>query len=67
METRRLIDAAKLAGLLDIKTTTVRMWTRTTDIPRIRCGRLVRYDFDEVLAWLRKRRGSLSAAGSHAA
>lgn len=55
MDSSTLLDAADLAEKLKVKKPTVRFWCRTTDIPRLKLGRLVRFDYDEVLAWLRSR------------
>ncbi len=54
--TPNLIDAGQLARNLAIKKATIRAWTRLTEIPRINCGRLVRYDYAAVLEWLRAQR-----------
>lgn len=53
--TPRLVDARALSACLSVREATIRAWTRTTDMPRIRCGRLVRFDVAEVVAWLRAR------------
>lgn len=50
----QLIDARELARRLSVKLTTVWFWTRTTEIPRVKCGRLVRFNLAEVLGWFRK-------------
>jgi len=51
----QLVDAPRLAAALCIKVPTVRTWLQTSDdIPVIRIGRLVRFDPDAVLAWLRE-------------
>jgi excisionase family DNA binding protein len=56
-----LIDAIELAQRLKLKLPTIRAWTRLTDMPRIQCGRLVRFQYSAVLEWLR-RRGAKQAA-----
>ena len=53
MET--LDTADTLAKFLKVTRACIRKWTISTDIPLIRCGRLVRYDRGEVLTWLRAR------------
>jgi excisionase family DNA binding protein len=55
VESTHLVDARGLASRLGVKLPTIRAWTRSTDLPRIQCGRLVRFDYSEVLAWLRAR------------
>jgi excisionase family DNA binding protein len=50
-----LVDACELARRLAVKVPTIRAWTRLTDIPRTRCGRLVRFDYENVLSWFRAR------------
>lgn len=50
-----LIDAAELGRRLSVKLPTIRAWCRLTDLPRIQCGRLVRFNYSEVLEWLQTR------------
>ena len=50
---KRLVDARELADALALKVSTIRCWTRTTDLPLYRCGRATRFDVDEVLRWIR--------------
>lgn len=50
-----LDDADSLVAKLKIKKPTVRLWTRTTDMPRIRVGRLVRFRYSDVIRWLESR------------
>ena len=45
----------ELAKFLKISLALVRKWTRLTDIPHIKVGRVVRFDRNEVLAWLKAR------------
>ena len=53
MEPRRWMTARELAEELGISPSTVRAWTRHTDMPRIHAGRLVRFAPAEVIEWLR--------------
>jgi len=67
MTMRKLLDAEGLAAAIGCKKPTVRSWTRYTDIPRYKASRLVRFDLDEVLAWIKAggpRRTSRQAARS---
>ncbi len=48
----RLIDAAQVAGMLNVPTSWVREHTRSGAIPHIALGRYVRYVEADVLAWL---------------
>jgi excisionase family DNA binding protein len=50
-----LDTAESLADFLRLSVACIRKWTRTTDIPHLRCGRAVRFDRMEVLAWLKGR------------
>jgi excisionase family DNA binding protein len=53
----KLIDVKILSSLLSIKPKTLYSWTnsRGEKLPHYRLGKLIRYDFDEVLEWLRKK------------
>lgn len=50
---QKLFTAKELAGYLNISLAYIRKLTRTSDIPRLRLGRTVRFDPEEVLAWFR--------------
>jgi excisionase family DNA binding protein len=50
-----LRSAAEECALLNVKLPTLRLWTRTTDIPRFYLGRLVRYRHSDVMRWLEER------------
>jgi excisionase family DNA binding protein len=52
----RLLDAAGLAELLDIPKTWLLAEARAERIPHVRLGRYVRFDPQEVEAWLKARR-----------
>lgn len=54
-----LVTARELAAQLRVALSTVRAWSRLTDIPCHRVGRLVRFVVAEVLAWCREG-GSLA-------
>jgi excisionase family DNA binding protein len=56
----QFVDAKKLAAALDVKLPTIRKWVRSTDIPHLRIGRLVRFRLDDVITWLRNRGHSAS-------
>lgn len=53
----KLIDVKILSSLLSIKPKTLYSWTNNGDeqLPHYRLGKLIRYDYDEVLEWLRKK------------
>jgi excisionase family DNA binding protein len=51
----QLDRAQTLAEFLAVSVAAVRKWTRTTDMPRVKIGRAVRYDRSAVLAWLAAR------------
>jgi excisionase family DNA binding protein len=54
--TDRLLSAAEVAELFSVPTSWVREQTRSGDIPHLRLGRYVRYEREEVLAWLTDQR-----------
>ncbi|MFL5954831.1 MAG: helix-turn-helix domain-containing protein [Gaiellaceae bacterium] len=58
----RLLTAAEVAEILQVKEGWVREHTRNGDIPHKQLGRYVRYDRAEVLGWLAGR----SAGGDRA-
>ena len=54
---RPLLDAKKVASMLDVKEKTVRTWTARGLVPCLRFeGGTVRYDPVEIEAWLRSHR-----------
>ncbi len=54
--TDRLLTAAEVAELLQVKESWVRQETRADRLPHLRLGRYVRYERAEVLAWLEGQR-----------
>jgi len=48
----RLLSAVEVAELLAVPVTWVRERTRAGRLPHVRLGRYVRYERNEVLAWL---------------
>ena len=52
VQTSSLDTAQELAAFFRISLASIRKWTRTTNIPIIRCGRAVRFDRQAVLTWL---------------
>jgi excisionase family DNA binding protein len=52
----RLLTAAEVAELLAVPTSWVREQSREGDLPCLRLGRYVRYEREEVLAWLEDQR-----------
>jgi excisionase family DNA binding protein len=57
-----LIDARALAQNLGVTVSAIRFWTRTTELPRIRCGRLVRFRYSDVVEWLERDRSVASTS-----
>jgi excisionase family DNA binding protein len=55
MHEEPLRSAWEECELLRVKLPTLRLWTRTTDIPRLYLGRLVRYRHSDVMRWLEAR------------
>ena len=50
--TDRLQTADEIAEILNVPVGWVREHTRSNAIPHVQLGRYVRYDLDEVLAWV---------------
>jgi excisionase family DNA binding protein len=48
----RLLTASEVAELLAVPETWVRETTRAGHLPHVRLGRYVRYERDEILAWV---------------
>jgi excisionase family DNA binding protein len=48
----RLLTAKEIAEVLGVPESWVREHTRSNAIPHVRLGRYVRYDLDDVLAWV---------------
>jgi excisionase family DNA binding protein len=55
--TDRLVTAPEIANLLAVPETWVREHTRSGAIPHVELGRYIRYDLDEVLAWVESLKG----------
>ncbi|MDD3493410.1 MAG: helix-turn-helix domain-containing protein [Candidatus Thermoplasmatota archaeon] len=51
-----LLTADELGRLLSIQGKTLLLWARQGKIPHYRLGTLVRFQLDEVRAWLAERR-----------
>jgi excisionase family DNA binding protein len=67
---RALVSTAGVADALDVSEAVIRRWHAAGRIPGYRCGRLLKFDLDEVLAALRSpesTRSSSSGNGAHAA
>ena len=48
----KLVGIQKIAEILDTSPKTIYDWTATRKIPHYKLGRLVKFDIDEVMAWL---------------
>ena len=53
---KQYLDIAALAESLRIKRSTLYAWTAQGTIPHLKLGRLLRFDPDEVEAWLQNHR-----------
>jgi excisionase family DNA binding protein len=63
---RALIGTADTAAALKVSEEVVRRWHSAGRIPGYRCGRLLRFDLDEVLDALRSNESSNARAnGTH--
>lgn len=52
----RLVSPIELGDMLGVKVQTIRRWAKAGDIPSLRlCGRLLRFDIDEVEKALRQK------------
>ena len=48
----KLVGIERIAEILDTSPKTIYDWTATRRIPHYKLGRLVKFDVDEVMAWL---------------
>lgn len=53
---KQYLDIAALSGCLRIKRSTLYAWAAQGSIPYLRLGRLLRFDPDEIEAWLQAQR-----------
>ena len=53
---KHYISPAELAEILSISKLTIYGWTERHEIPFFKIGRLVRFDVDEITAWLKDRK-----------
>lgn len=67
MRTKRLVDYSSAARILDLKLGTLQSMVARRQIPHLRLGpRLVRFDPEQLHAWLRQRSVDASRFGSQA-
>jgi excisionase family DNA binding protein len=52
----RLIDIQTLSTMLSVKPKTIYDWIRKDKIPFYKMNRLVRFNYDEILRWLREKK-----------
>lgn len=52
----QLLNPKQLAELLNVKLSTIYLWSHTEFIPCFRLGRCVRFRETDVIDWLEKRR-----------
>jgi excisionase family DNA binding protein len=50
----RLLDRKEISQIIGVNHLTVYRWTRSGVIPSYRCGKLLRYDLEEVLNALKQ-------------
>ena len=50
-----LLDMREIGREIKVSPHTIRVWVRLGYIPHVRAGRQVRFDVDEVKAWLKRR------------
>lgn len=55
-EMNRLIDINTLAEKLSVKPMTIYGWIHEGIIPHFKLGRLVRFDEEEIVMWMKKKR-----------
>jgi len=55
MTDKKLLSVNELAEKLNVSATWVYARTKNNELPFLRCGRYCRFDFDEVLEYLKKK------------
>lgn len=50
-----LLTIQDVCDIVQVSPNTVRSWLKADKIPSLRAGQLVRFDADEINAWLRSR------------
>lgn len=53
-----LLTIEDVAAYVNVSVNTVRSWVKQDRIPFLKAGQLLRFDQDEVEAWLRSREGA---------
>ena len=56
MNHMRLINVLQLSEMLNVKRKTIYDWVHNDKIPYYKLGRCLRFDFDEVLKWIRSKK-----------
>ena len=53
---KALLTPVEVCALLNVKVSTIYSWVSTERIPYVRLGRLIRFDFKDVMAWVGKQK-----------
>lgn len=56
MPEKRFIGIKELSEYLDIPVGTIYSWTHQRQIPHLKLGKSVKFDLQEIEAWLKKKR-----------
>lgn len=59
-ELRPLMTIPELAEICRVTESAVRQWVRLDRVPYLKAGGAVRFDPDEIHAWLRSREGAMA-------
>ena len=51
---RRLIDVEEVAHMLDMSKDTIYKWACQRKIPSVKCGRLTKFDLQEIDNWIKR-------------
>jgi len=51
---RRLIDVEEVAHMLDMSKDTIYKWACQRRIPSVKCGRLLKFDLQEIYNWINR-------------
>ncbi len=55
-EHKRLLSIDEMADFLGVRPKTIYAWVHTRKIPHFKIGRLVKFDLNDIRAWLKERR-----------
>ena len=59
----KILNVKQLAEILNVKPKTIYDWKHKGKIPYLKFGRLLRFDYDEIVKWVKNPRSSKLSKG----